>query len=197
MATKCPRYETGSELNLGGLPPPRPPGLGGLPPSKSLALQLRGVWGAAAPEPGGSGGREPPRIQLRSRFRTEALVATLSLLSPLPLTPYRSLYFSLTISLFLPSSLPVFSPSPSLISAPLSPLFSSPCLFDPSAFCRPLSCILAILFLPLFSSALLPLLSCPLPSYYLSSSPCLSFLSLVLILFLLFSSLLRSSFHVT
>jgi hypothetical protein len=32
---KCPRFETGSELNPGGLPPPRPPGVGGCRPPNS------------------------------------------------------------------------------------------------------------------------------------------------------------------
>ncbi len=41
----------------GGLPPPRPHGLGGCRPANPLL----GVWGAAAPQPRGSGGREPPR----------------------------------------------------------------------------------------------------------------------------------------
>ncbi len=39
--------------SLGGSRPPNPPGWGLNPP--------RGVWGAAAPQPGGSGGRELPR----------------------------------------------------------------------------------------------------------------------------------------
>ncbi len=48
---KCPRPETGSELNPGGLPPLRPPpGLGGCRPSNPR----RWVWGAAAPQPGGT-----------------------------------------------------------------------------------------------------------------------------------------------
>jgi hypothetical protein len=44
----CPRSETESGLNPGGLPPPRPPGLGSCRPPKSP--RLRGV---AAPQPGG------------------------------------------------------------------------------------------------------------------------------------------------
>ncbi len=57
---KCPRSDTGSELNPGGLPPPRPPGLGGCcrpnPPS------FAGGLGAAAPQPGGLGAGIPPRF---------------------------------------------------------------------------------------------------------------------------------------
>ncbi len=37
---KCPRSETGSELNPGGLPPPRPPGLGGRQPPKNLKFNV-------------------------------------------------------------------------------------------------------------------------------------------------------------
>ena len=72
---KCPRSETGSDLNPGGLPPLKPPRLGWLPLPNSQ--HSRGGWGAAALQPGRSGGREPPKIQLRSRLRPGALVAWL------------------------------------------------------------------------------------------------------------------------
>ncbi len=49
---KCPRSETGSELNPGGPPPPRPPGLGGCRPQAPRKGQ--------PPNPGGVGGRNPP-----------------------------------------------------------------------------------------------------------------------------------------
>jgi hypothetical protein len=51
------------------------PWVWGLPLPKSPANAKR--WGAAAPQPRGSGGREPPNIQLRSRFKPGAFVVSL------------------------------------------------------------------------------------------------------------------------
>ncbi len=43
----CPRSEKGSELNPGGLPPPRPSGVVGCRPPPPP--QMRGVWGGSPP----------------------------------------------------------------------------------------------------------------------------------------------------
>jgi hypothetical protein len=74
---KCPRSEGGSELNLGGLPPPDPPRFGKVPPPKSPANAGGDGGRQPLPIPGGSGGREPHKMQLRSSFRPGARVATL------------------------------------------------------------------------------------------------------------------------
>jgi hypothetical protein len=56
---KCPRSETGSELNPGGLPPPRPPGLRDCrsPPPPHLR---EGLGGRQPPNPGGLEGGSSP-----------------------------------------------------------------------------------------------------------------------------------------